>query len=150
MIKSPTLQDTQSFGTSVPAVVGKCNMPCCVVEEISICVTGATAILQSWSLDLRRLISKREEPSTAVCSEVTPVGREESIMNPRGTHGPHAFHPSSPGAFDVAGRLLLCKCSDHRGSYRRILMSNLAYVRSFKGVMEDISGVQLCRFHTRG
>lgn len=47
MIKSPTLQDTESFGTSMPAVVGKCNMPCCVVEEISICGTGATGSVQA-------------------------------------------------------------------------------------------------------
>lgn len=87
MIKSSTLHDTESFDTSMPAVVRKCNMPCCVVGEISICVTGVTAILQSSSLDLRRLIYKSEGPSTAA----TPAGREKSIMHPSGTYGPHAF-----------------------------------------------------------
>lgn len=87
MIKSPALHDTESFDTSMPAVVRKCNMPCCVVEEISICVTGATAILQSSCLDLCRLIYKCEGPSMAVCFEVTPAGHEKSIMHPRGTYG---------------------------------------------------------------
>lgn len=40
MIKGPILHDTESFDTSLAAVVRKFNMPPCVGDEISICVTS--------------------------------------------------------------------------------------------------------------
>lgn len=40
MIKGPPLHDTESFDTSLPAAVRKSNMPRCVGDEISICVTS--------------------------------------------------------------------------------------------------------------
>lgn len=40
MIKGLTLHDTESFDTSLPAVVRKFNMPRCVGDEISICLTS--------------------------------------------------------------------------------------------------------------
>lgn len=39
MIKGPPLHDIESFDTSLPAVVRKSNMPRCVGDEISVCVT---------------------------------------------------------------------------------------------------------------
>lgn len=39
MIKGPTLHDTESFDTSLPAAGRKFNMPRCIGDEISICVT---------------------------------------------------------------------------------------------------------------
>lgn len=110
MIKSPTLHGTERFDTSLPAVVRKCNTPCCVVEEISICVTGATAISQSWRPGLCRRIYKSEGLSRAVCSGVVPAGREKSIIDVSSMYGPHVFHSSSSGAFDVTRRLPLCEC----------------------------------------
>lgn len=78
MIKSPTLHDTESFDTSLPAVVRKFNMPHCVGDDIRVCVTWLL-FYKAESRDLCRRIYKYEGLLMAVCSEVALAGRENQF-----------------------------------------------------------------------
>lgn len=131
MIKGPPLHDTESFDTSLPAVVRKSNMSRCVGDEISICVTSLP-FCKSWSRDLCRRISKCDGLSAAVCSAVAPAGRKKSIMHSSGGYEAHVRWRSQ-------GRL---QEGFNEDPFKR--------ARRFKGLAEDTSGFQLRCFSHSG